>query len=101
MYLVVLRRDGPDWNPSLRLEEQSGWPEHAAYMDELVAAGSVALGGPLADERRVVLAVEADSEAAVRAALARDPWSETHLVVDTIDRWTIRLGGRIARRHAP
>jgi hypothetical protein len=28
------------------------------------------------------------------AALARDPWSETHLRVDTIDPWTIRLDGR-------
>ena len=48
------------------------------------------------DELRVVLAVEADSEGDVRATLARDPWSETHLRVDTIDRWTIRLDGRRA-----
>jgi hypothetical protein len=26
--------------------------------------------------------------------LARDPWSDTHLVIDTIDPWTIRLDGR-------
>ena len=34
--------------------------------------------------------------AAFRATLARDPWSETHLRIDTIDRWTIRLDGRRA-----
>ena len=39
-------------------------------------------------------AVEAESEDAVRATLARDPWSETHLVVDSIEPWTIRLDGR-------
>jgi hypothetical protein len=43
-----------------------------------------------------VHAVEAESEDAVRATLARDPWSETHLQVDTIDPWTIRLDGRRA-----
>jgi hypothetical protein len=52
--------------------------------------------GPLADEHRVVMAVEAESEDAVRATLARDPWSETHLRVDTIDAWTIRLDARRA-----
>jgi hypothetical protein len=63
-------------------------------MNELVGMGFVILGGPLADEHRVVLAVEAESEDVVRATLALDPWSGTHLRVDTIDSWTIRLDGR-------
>ena len=62
----------------------------------MVDAGFVILGGPLADEERVVLVVEAESEDAVRATLAQDPWSETHLRVDTVDPWTIRLDGRRA-----
>ena len=95
-YFLVLRRIGPRWDPSRPLEAQSDWPAHASFMDGLVDAGFVVLGGPLADERRVVLVVEAESEEAVRATLARDPWSETHLVVDTVDRWTIRLDGRHA-----
>jgi hypothetical protein len=61
-----------------------------------VEAGFVVLGGPLADPHRVVHAVQAESEASVRATLARDPWSETHLRVETIDPWTIRLDGRRA-----
>jgi hypothetical protein len=93
MFLVVLRRSGLQWDPSLPLEEQSGWPAHASFMDGLVDAGFIVLGGPLADER-VVHAVEAESEDAIRATLARDPWSESHLRVDTIDPWTIRLDGR-------
>jgi hypothetical protein len=76
------------------LEQQSGWPEHATFMDDLVDTGFVVLGGPLADDHRVVLAIEAGSEDDVRATLARDPWSGTHLVVDTVDAWTIRLDGR-------
>jgi hypothetical protein len=91
---VVMHRSGPEWVPGRPLEEQSGWPEHAAFMDGLVDAGLIVLGGPLADEFRVVHVVEADSEDDVRAAFARDPWSGTHLVVDAVEPWTIRLDGR-------
>ena len=95
-FLVVLHRSGPQWDPSLPLEEQSDWPAHASFMDGLVDAGCIVLGGPLADEHRVVHVVEAESEDAIRATLARDPWSETHLRIDTIEPWTIRLDGRRA-----
>ena len=94
MFLVVLTRDGPEWAPSRALEEQSNWLAHAAFMDELVDAGVIVLGGPLGDEHRVVHAIEAESVDVVRATLARDPWSETHLRLAAIDPWTIRLDGR-------
>jgi uncharacterized protein YciI len=94
MFLVVLRRAGPEWDRSKPMEEQSGWDEHASFMDGLVDDGFLVLGGPLADEARVAHAVEAESEEAVRATLARDPWSGTHLVVDSIEPWTIRLDAR-------
>ncbi len=93
-YFVVLRRTGPAWDPAVPLEQQSGWDAHAAFMDALVDDGFVVLGGPLADEVRVVLAVEAPTEDAVRATLARDPWHGSHLVIDAVDAWTIRLDGR-------
>ena len=94
MFLVMLTRSGPQWDASKPLEEQSGWAEHAAFMDGLVDDGFIVLGGPLPDEHRVAHAVEAESEEAVRATFARDPWSETHLRVDTVEPWTIRLDGR-------
>jgi uncharacterized protein YciI len=96
MFFVVLRRLGPDWDPSLPLEEQSEWPAHAEFMEALVATRFVVLGGPLADDATVVLAVEAASQAEVRATLALDPWSGSHLIVDRVDAWTIRLDGRTA-----
>jgi len=96
MFFVVVRRSGPQWDRSRPMEQQSDWPAHASFMDGLVDAGFVVLGGPLADEQRVVLAIEAQTEDAVRATLARDPWSETHLRIDTIEPWTIRLDGRRA-----
>ena len=96
MFHVVLHRSGPEWAPSKPLEEQSGWAAHAEFMDGLVEAGFIVLGGPLADEYRVVHVVEAASEDEIRATLARDPWSETHLRIEAIEPWTIRLDGRRA-----
>jgi uncharacterized protein YciI len=90
----VLRRSGPDWKASRPLEEQSRFSAHASFMDALVDSGFIVLGGPLGDEVRVVHVVEAESADAVRATLAADPWNETHLEIDTIDPWTIRLDGR-------
>ena len=51
------------------------------------------LGGPLADERRVAHVVETQSAGEVRSTLARDPWHGTHLEIEAIDPWTIRLDG--------
>ena len=94
MFHVVIVRSGPEWRPGLPLEEQSDWLEHASFMDALVDDGFVVLGGPLADEHRVVHAIEAESEDAIRETLGRDPWSGSHLVIDAIEPWTIRLDVR-------
>ncbi|MCW2711879.1 MAG: hypothetical protein JWP24_2073 [Marmoricola sp.] len=91
---VVLHRSGDDWQPALPLEQQTRWPEHAAFMDALRDSGFVVLGGPLADERRVVLAVEAESAEDVRTVLAQDPWSGTHLVLASLEPWTLRVDAR-------
>src|SRR3954453_7431141 len=98
MFHVLLRRSGPSYRHGAPLERQSDWQGHAAFMDSLVDDGFLVLGGPLADEVRVVYAVEAESEDAVRATVARDPWSGSHLVVEAVEPWTIRLDGRAARR---
>jgi hypothetical protein len=96
MFHVVLRQAGPSFDPALPLEEQSGWVEHAAFMDALVDDGFVVLGGPLESDRRrrVVHVVSAESADAVHARLAADPWWGSHLVLEAIEPWTIRLDGR-------
>jgi len=94
MFLVILRRSGPEYEHSKPLEEQSGWLDHAAFMDGLVDGGFIVLGGVLGDEVRTAHAVEASSEDEIRERLAQDPWSGSHLVVDSIDAWTIRLDAR-------
>jgi hypothetical protein len=101
VYFVVERRSGPAWNSAKPLEEQDQWTEHAHYMDGLVDDGFVLLGGPLADEHRVVLVVDAGSEDEVRTVLDRDPWSGSHLTVASVDAWTIRLDGRSRETWRP
>jgi hypothetical protein len=94
MYLVIVSQSGPEWDASQPIEGQSGWDEHAAFMDDLVDRGLIVLGGPLAQPLRVAHAIEAESPDAIRATLGSDPWSETHLRIESIDEWTIRLDGR-------
>jgi hypothetical protein len=94
MFLVVVQRSGAEYVHGLPLEEQSGWEAHASFMDGLVDDGFIVLGGPLADDYRVVHAIEAESETEIRRTLAGDPWSGSHLVVDSVEPWTIRLDGR-------
>jgi len=90
-FLVILTQSGREFDRSRPLEEQTGWPEHADFMDGLVADGFIVLGGPVEGGPRVAHAFEAESEEAVRSVLARDPWSGTHLEIASIEQWTIRL----------
>jgi uncharacterized protein YciI len=94
MFLVQLRRYGPQWNPSLKLADQADFPAHAAFVDSLVESGFIVLGGPLADEERVIYAVEASTEEDVRSTVVRDPWNESHLRLEWVEPWTVRLDGR-------
>jgi len=104
MYFVVTEQSGPSWDRSRSMREQERWPEHAAFVDALVEEGFVVLAGPLGDharlreqEHRALLVVDADSEDAIRARLAADPWIRMgKLALTAIDRWEILLG-QIAR----
>lgn len=97
MFLVVLHRSGPEWNPSLRLEEQSGWDEHAAFMDAVAAEGFVVLGGPLGEDAErggdnVVHVVDAADEAEVRRRLSEDPWHVDGLLrIESVRPWSVWL----------
>ena len=93
IFLVHVIRSGSEWDPTKPLREQSGWDAHAAFMNGLVDHGFVVLGGPL-DERRVAHAVKADSEDEIRATFGRDPWSGSHLEIESIEPWTILLDAR-------
>jgi hypothetical protein len=93
-FFVVRHQSGPEWKPSAAMEDQSLWQEHAAFMDDLIESGFLVLGGPLAGGPRVGHMVEAESEDVVRETFAADPWNESHLKTDSLERWTLRLDAR-------
>ena len=91
-YLVELAH-GPGWDPARRLRDQEGWDEHAAFMDALTEEGIVILGGPVSNShsKDVLLVVDADSEAAIRARLADDPWAGDMLTIQSVEPWSVWL----------
>ena len=96
-YFLVKHVPGPAWDHSRPRREQDGWDEHAAFMDRLAVEGVIVLGGPVGvgDGDYALLVVDGESEAAVRARLAADPWEETILRTESIEPWSVWLrGGR-------
>jgi hypothetical protein len=95
---VVEHGNGPGYDPARGRREQDRWDEHSAFMDGLVNAGFVLLGGPLGDDGngdRVLLVVDALDPAEVRSRLAEDPWEPLRiLTIERLEPWTLWLDGR-------
>jgi uncharacterized protein YciI len=92
-YHLLRLEPGPAWDHNRSRREQSGWDEHAAYVDRLADHGVVVLGGPVgADEATdAVLVVDAYDESAVRALFASDPWAGSILTIKSVEPWSIWL----------
>ena len=97
-FVVRVERGGP-WDWSLDMRRQAGWDDHAAFMDRLAEEGFVRLVGPLEGDRETLWVVVAESEEAVRARMARDPWAANGMLRPTrIERWTVVLDPKGATR---
>jgi hypothetical protein len=93
MIFAVTRRRTGGWDFSKPLEGQVAWPEHAEFMDRQFEQGSIALAGPLGDDRRVLIVMRADSAAEIEQLLAEDIWTRIGLLeTESVDQWTLRLG---------
>jgi uncharacterized protein YciI len=95
-YFAVVREAGPAWRPG-GIAGQSAVDEHTAFMSALAADRFVLFGGPLAGTEsgrvRVLLLVDADSEAQVHERLADDPWvHQDQLVTASVEPWRIFVG---------
>lgn len=62
-------------------------------MDALTDKGVVVLGGPVGDVdgQHTLLVVDVESEAAIRAWLADDPWADSILTIETVEPWSVWL----------
>lgn len=91
-YYAVLRERGENWDARLPMRKQEQWEEHAAFMDSLADDGFVVLGGPLGDGEKILLIIAAESEQAIEARLAGDPWTPLGLLrIAKVERWEILL----------
>ncbi len=68
-------------------------PEHREYLHQMVADGVLISAGPFADEKGGLMIIEAEDEAAVREALAKDPFTINGVFATTeIREWTLVAG---------
>ena len=96
LYAVTRRQN---WDPSLTMEQQPKWDEHAAFMDDLVDRGVIVLGGPLRGAQKVLMVFDAESVEAIEATLADDPWTQMGLLTTKeIEAWELRLGRDVLSR---
>jgi uncharacterized protein YciI len=96
-YFAVIREAGPAWTDGKGISEQPAVSDHAAFMNALADQGFVLCAGPLAGSEhgrlRVLLIVNADSEAEIQRRLAEDPWTLTdQLQITSIEPWNVFVG---------
>jgi uncharacterized protein YciI len=92
-YFAVTRERGPAWDALRAMRAQEKWAEHAAFMNALADERFIVLGGPVGEAGSVLFLVDAESEEAIHARLAADPWTPMGLLcIRTIERWELLLG---------
>ncbi len=89
---LVFRNPGPSWVQGLTSRQQPLWDEHAVFMDRLFEQGRIVLGGPYADNSRVLLVVEARDAVEASELFRDDPWTKSSILVDSeAIEWTVFL----------
>ena len=88
---LLTHAPGAGWVEGKARTEQTGWRDHADFMNDLAARGFVVLGGPIND-REALLAIDAPDEETIRSVFEADPWHENKvLTIKEIREWTILL----------
>jgi uncharacterized protein YciI len=96
---AVTREAGAAWNAG-GIFQQPAVTEHATFLSGLAEQDFVLFGGPLAGTEagrvRVLLIVNAESEAEIERRLADDPWVPTdQLRTVSIEPWKILVGAEL------
>jgi len=81
--LTPFRRSGPP-------EDQPGWDEHAAFIDDLIARGTFVMGGPFADHSGSFSILESVGEDEARELVGRDPFVPNGVfVLEDVRAWNV------------
>jgi uncharacterized protein len=87
--VVVRWRAGPTW-VSGPPDDQPGWDEHAAFIDELIARGIFVMGGPFADYSGSLTLLENVTEQEGRELVLQDPFVKNGVfVLDDVRAWNV------------
>ena len=87
--VLVRFRAGPTWKAGPP-EDQPGWDEHAAFIDDLVERGIMVMGGPFADHSGTLVVLENVSEEEARELVAGDPFIANGVfVLDDVRAWNV------------
>ena len=87
--VLVRFRAGPTWTGGPP-EDQPGWDDHAAFIDELVARGSMVLGGPFADHSGSLIVLQNVGEQEARDLVADDPFVANGVfVLEDVRAWNV------------
>ena len=90
---VVIETRGSAWDDSRQMDDQTGFPAHATFVDSLVAERFILLGGPLEGTRDLVLVIQAKDCSQIMGRMAGDAWIQNGLLsVRGCKPWRIRLG---------
>ncbi len=87
--MLVRFHAGPTWT-SGPPDDQPGWDDHAAFIDELVARGTMVLGGPFADHSGSLIVLENVAEDEARELVADDPFVLNGVfVLEDVRAWNV------------
>jgi uncharacterized protein YciI len=102
-FFAVTREAGTAWTVG-GIFDQPALDGHALFMNALADEGFLRLAGPLARSEegraRVLLIVEAESEAEIHRRLAPDPWTRAGLLtIAGVEEWNVIVGGERLAPH--
>jgi len=87
--VLVRWKAGPTWAGGA-VDEQPGWDEHAAFIDDLVERGIFVMGGPLADKSGSLSVLENVTEQEARELVLEDPFVRNGVFeLDEVRAWNI------------
>jgi uncharacterized protein len=87
--VMVRWRAGPTWTAGTP-QDQPGWDEHAAFIDELIADGRFVMGGPFADNSGSLTLLENVDVEEARELMLRDPFVENGVLeLEDVKTWNV------------
>jgi len=87
--VVVRWRAGPRWT-SGPPEDQPGWEDHAAFIDELIERGIFVMGGPYSDFSGSHTLLENVGEDEARELVLQDPFVANGVfVLEDVRAWNV------------